>query len=142
MTKTVRNENVSVNNAVMSCCIAYVIYMIMNDYMYHTCLVTKKAFDKCRKCYEMLDESTRIKIESLCIDFIEDDLLSQLPEGFRNQDFKVSIRYMEKTQVQAVVFENEDNALWMSAKPTSYPFFITGVFLKDNTDDQEQPAAA
>ena len=142
MTKTMKCDEIRFNRTACSRSIAYIIYMIVSLYMQEVHVTNEYSLERSAFFYGLFDKNKQDRIESLCIDFMEEEVLDKLPKGFLDQPIAMSIKFLKKDKFYTVVFENDIGALWMTATPSREPFFIAGIFVRSEADELETGQAA
>ena len=142
MTKTMKYDEIRLNRTALSRSIAYIIYMVASLYMSDVYVDNEYSLERSAFFYGLLDKNKQDLIESLCIDFMEEEVLDKLPKGFLDQPIAMSIKFLRKNKLYAAVFENDIGALWMTATPSREPFFIAGIFVRSEADELETGQAA
>ena len=142
MTKTMKYDEIRLNRTALSRSIAYIIYMVAALYMSDVYVDNEYSLERSAFFYGLFDKNKQDRIESLCIDFMEEEVLDKLPKGFLDQPIAMSIKFLRKNKLYAAVFENDIGALWMTATPSREPFFIAGIFVRSEADELETGQAA
>ena len=142
MTKTMKYDEIRLNRTAFSRSIAYIIYMVSTLYMTDVYVNNEYSLERSAFFYGLFDKNKQDRIESLCIDFMEEEVLDKLPKGFLDQPIAMSIKFLKKDKFYTVVFENDIGALWMTATPSREPFFVAGIFVRNEADELETGQAA
>ena len=142
MTKTMKCDEIRFNRTACSRSIAYIIYMIVSLYMQEVHVTNEACLERSGFFYDLLNKARQDHIGSLCIDFMEEEVLDKLPKGFLDQPIAMSIKFLRKNKLYAAVFENDIGAVWMTATPSREPFFIAGIFVRSEADELETGQAA
>ncbi len=142
MTKTMNHDEIRFNRAAYSRSIAYIIYMVVSLYILDVQVTDDACLERSGFFYGLLNKNRQVRIGSRCIDFMEEEVLDKLPKGFLDQPISLSIKFLKKSRLYAVVFENDIGALWMTATPSREPFFAAGIFERDVAGELETGQAA